>query len=285
MFELIGAAALIMAGWGIADFLNGVLSKNSGPYYTNFWGSVFIFLITLPVYLVFFYPKTISPGYWPTIAAYSLLVVGSFWSFLKALQAGKVSLIVPICSAYGILSMMLSMLFLRETLQPNQIAGIIISTAGLILVTINFAEIRRLKVNTEVAGLKYAILTFILWGIIFTFAAKIVKDTDWFTPFFFASFITIPVAFALMLLKERRIRLPDRRILPTYLLAAITGQGAFLTYAVSLSKFPSALLAPISAGYPALTVILAHYFLKERITMLQYFGTGLIIAGLIVAAA
>ncbi len=287
MFELIFLGLAIMLGWGIGDFIMAYLSKKgNSPYLINFWGSVVSLAVISVVYFSFFFPKTVNNGYWPVILIYVAAVVISFICFYKAMGVGKVSLISPITSSYGVLSMFLGLFFLRESLSKTQYLGILIATVGLLLTVLNFSELRKLKISSEVEGLKYAILTFVLWGVTFTLSAVLVKGNDWVTPFFFSSVISVPLSYAILRYNNKKnasVFLKGKH----FILAVIAGillQAGALFYTFSLKTFPSALIAPISAGYPAVIILLAHFFFKERITKIQYAGVGVILAGLVVAA-
>lgn len=286
MIELIFLGLAIMLAWGFGDFIMAYISKKgNSPFLLNFWGSVVSLAVVSVVYFAFFFPKTVSGIYWLIVFASSIVVVLSFICFYKAVAVGKVSLISPITSSYGILSMFLGLFFLKESLSRTQYIGIFISTIGLLLAVLNISELRRLKISSQVEGLKYAVFTFVLWGINFTLSAVLVKGADWVTPFFFSSIFSVPLSYAILRRAEGKMSLGLKR--ETFLLFFVAGillQAGALVFTFSLNSFPSALLAPISAGYPAVIIILAHFFFRERIAGIQYAGVVLILAGLAVAA-
>ncbi len=288
MFELFGIAFVIMLGWGVGDFIIAALSKKLNLYRVNFWVGIFVFMMWAVAYFAFFFPRTVPLAYWWLIAVYGALSICSSLFFLKAMQVGKISLVSPISSSYGILAMALGLLFLNESLKNTQFLGIFIASIGLVLSMLNLQQLRRLKFESEVKGLRYALGALVLWGILFTVNAKIVRTIDWVTPFFFGGLIILPVSFFIMRHKREgkkgEFSIPDKRQIPLFVLSAVLIQGAFFLYLHSLNSFPSALLAPISAGYPAVTILLAHYFFKERMEKVQYIGVALILLGLVVAA-
>lgn len=288
MLELIFVALLILLGWGVEDFFIAALAKKANPYLVNFWNSFIAATLLAAVYFVFFFPRTVPKGDWWLVAVYAAVVIAAFLSFLKALKAGKVSLISPITSSYGILAMLLSLVFLNEVLKLTQYIGIFLATAGLLLAIADFSGLKMLRLKSEVKGLKYAAIAFVAWGIAFTVAARFVRDVDWITPFFFTSIITVPAAFfiAFRYGKVRKFRdlLIGKKQFALLILGSVFLEAAWLFYLFSLRRFPSALLAPISAAYPALTILLAHFFFKERMAKIQYAGVGMILAGLVVAA-
>ncbi len=284
MLELIFIALLIMLGWGIGDFVIAHSSKKSNPFFVNFWISPVQFVLMATVYFVLFFPKLLPAKMWPVMVAYSVIHTIAFLAFLKALQVGKVSLVSPIASGYGILAMALSLAFLRESLKATQYAGILITTAGLLLSIINFSELKKLRLRSQVKGLKYALIAFVAWGVAFVLTAFVVREVDWVTPFFFSAFISVPLAFFLMARNVKGSLIPKKGMLISLAFASVLLLGSWFLYTFSVRTFPSALLAPISAAYPAVTILLAHFFFKERMANIQYAGVGMILAGLVVAA-
>ncbi len=287
MFELIFFALFIMLGWGVGDFILAYLSKKGiCPYLLNLWGSIISLALISVVYFAFFFPTTIKTADLPLILLYVFAVVAAFIFFYKAFAVGKASLISPITSSYGILSMFFGLVFLKESLTKIQYIGIIISFVGLLLAVINLSELKKLRIKSEVEGLKYAVATFILWGFTFTLSAVLTKSNDWVTPFFYSSILAVPLSFIIFRRNSSNgnsVSISGKYIL-LMVVAGMLLQAGALAYTYSVRSFPSALLAPISAGYPAVIILLAHFFFKERISIVQYVGVSLIIAGLVVAA-
>lgn len=284
MLELIFIALTIMAVWGSGDFILAILSKKYNPYFIAVWTAVSQMLMLAVIYFLFLYPASVPKDYWWMLIVIPFLSVAAFISFLKGFEVGHVSLITAVSSSYGVLAMVLSFIFLNVILKHTQYLGIAVSTAGLFLATVNLSELKNLKLKSEVKGLKFAAIAFICWGIMFTMFDKLVAASDYLTPFFFYT----PIVTALNVLLWKKMKSGKKPFgLKTILIVSAVSiflQAAFLLYTFSLKTFPSALLAPISAAYPAVTIFLSHVFLKERMTLTQYFGTVLILAGLIVAS-
>ena len=54
-----------------------------------------------------------------------------------------------------------------------------------------------------------------------------------------------------------------------------------MSYGAGISMEYTAIIAPITAAFPAVTVILARIFLKEHVEINQKIGIGTVIMGLI----
>lgn len=285
MLELVFSVLLIILGWGFGDFLLATVAKKlNNPFQTAFWSGIVTIAFTASAYFFLFFPKMFPVELLWMLVVYAALVVSSFICFNRACSEGKISLVIPIASSYGVFAMVMSMIIFHESLTFVQLSGIIMATFGLVIATISFDDVKRLKLGTRVKGLKYAVLTFVLWGLLFLLASPLVKAVDWVTPFFFAGFLTLPVLFLLMKRSIGRFYIPPKKWLLLLLASSVMGQTAFFIYAYSLKAFPTALLAPLSAGYPVITLLLAHFFHRERLEKIQYLGVALIVAGVIVAA-
>jgi len=65
------------------------------------------------------------------------------------------------------------------------------------------------------------------------------------------------------------------------LLAGFTGGGGTLIVYYLLKKYSGSIIIPLTSIYPAFSVLLMIFFLKERLTLLQGMGIILAIAGVI----
>jgi uncharacterized membrane protein len=87
-----------------------------------------------------------------------------------------------------------------------------------------------------------------------------------------ALLLWIPVV---LVLSRFRIRVPSIRILLIILAASVL----FQLFYYSLSRGQVSLTGTVIAIYPMITIILSHLFLGERLSPLQYFSVGFILAG------
>jgi transporter family protein len=66
------------------------------------------------------------------------------------------------------------------------------------------------------------------------------------------------------------------------ILAAALAIGGLVALNIALSNGQASKVVPITAAYPAVTLLLAAAVLSERVTLAQWGGTALIIAGVLV---
>lgn len=127
-----------MLGWGLAWFLVVVPTRNLDWFLPAF---IFrIFLVVLLALIITYQKRAFLPKSAPFPFA-SLLVIGSFdmlafMSLSIGLSRSNSSILAPIASANTIVVIGLAVLFLKEKLKFNQIAGIIGILIGIILISL-----------------------------------------------------------------------------------------------------------------------------------------------------
>jgi len=136
-------------------------------------------------------------------------------------------------------------------------------------------------------GVSFGLLSGIFWGLGLTISAYIFSIFTDLSPFVVAAahdFLSIFILLAFLLVKEGKVRLSiflnirNVSVIIGALLAGPIGMQANL-YAVKY--IGSSLASSVSAIYPAISVLLAFFFLKHKISKNTVFGIVLIIAGII----
>ena len=133
----------------------------------------------------------------------------------------------------------------------------------------------------------FGLLSGIFWGLGLTISAYIFSIFTDLSPFVVAAahdFLSIFILLAFLLVKEGKVRLSiflnirNVSVIIGALLAGPIGMQANL-YAVKY--IGSSLASSVSAIYPAISVLLAFFFLKHKISKNTVFGIVLIIGGII----
>ena len=136
-------------------------------------------------------------------------------------------------------------------------------------------------------GVSFGLISGIFWGLGLTISAYIFSIFTDLSPFVVAAahdFLSIFILLGYLLVKEGKVRfsiflnIRNVSVIVGALLAGPIGMQANL-YAVKY--IGSSLASSVSAIYPAVSVILAFFFLKHKVSKNTVFGILLIIAGII----
>ncbi len=87
-----------------------------------------------------------------------------YYFFLKALQRGKVGVLVPVGRLSTVVTISLSILFLHEVLSNHQILALVIIILGAVFITINMKEVKQSLLLHKSSGIPLALFCALLWG-------------------------------------------------------------------------------------------------------------------------
>ena len=269
-----------MVGWGVADILIKLSVERIGVAKTVFFTQI-ISLLPVSIYATFFMG-------WPLISRQVLLLavlmgffnVLSCLAFFKGLQVGKVSLISPIGAAWGALLAILGVVLLKEQLTSLQSVGITLTVVGVILASTNL-KMSAGRGERLIAGVEYALLALFGWAATFLLMKFIVEDLG---PIITLLLLRLTGAlFVVPFFKSKSAprRFSWRHMTLLLVALALLDSVAYIAYNFGVSGGYVSIVGPIAASYPAITVILARIFFKERTVLNQGFGIASILAGLI----
>lgn len=259
-------------GWAIGDVFATIASRRIGGYSTTFWYIVFqIPLFGLPA--LFFLDKLQNLTLTILLLNTALGIIGTIGliAFYEGLRTGNPSLVGTISSSFAALTVILSIIFLNESVTTNQASAIFVIFFGLILSALDFREFKRGKIVGNV-GVVLALVAMFCWAIYFTFIKIPIREIGWAWSSMFAlsSLVIVP-----LFMKIRRIKLTA----PTYKGAlfsviansVLLGIGT-LSFYIGIERGLTAIVAPIAGSYPTLFVFLSSIFFKEPITKQQIAG-------------
>ena len=123
----------------------------------------------------------------------------------------------------------------------------------------------------------------ILWGVYFYILCIASKSTDS-TNLFIFSWISIAVFFTIFAFLKNGMthfgELSKQKLVPIYIAGNILFLFAWIVMNYALTRENISILTPLSSLYPAITVVLAAIFFKEKLVLNQKFGIITILAGI-----
>ncbi|MBS1266074.1 MAG: hypothetical protein MAG795_00039 [Candidatus Woesearchaeota archaeon] len=276
MIEAVMFGLIAMLFWGFSDFFSAIVAKHIDCYKNLFWSQLIGIAIMLlyPIFLGFAIPSPKSVLF-IIIAALANVVALIF--FYTGLSKGMVSIISPISSGWPIVTVMLSLIFFKETLQMYQIIGILLVIFGTIIISI-----KKLKKNKITKGAEYGLVAMICWGISLFVISQLSQELGWYFPVFYSKITALILISVYVIITGRKLLFKEKQSITPLMLSGILMSIAFVSYGYGVTKGYTSIVAPVSAAYTGITVILARIFLKEKLKKTQFVGIAMILVALII---
>jgi drug/metabolite transporter (DMT)-like permease len=208
-------------------------------------------------------PGTADARFVLSAVAAGILGAVGYLSFFAGMRLGSVGLVGTIAAAAPVLTVVLSVLFLEETLGALQILGIVLTVACVLLLT---AEPGRGRVPRRVAVV-LSLGSFLVWGL-WAFLVKasvgVLGEGDLFL-YLASGYLGVSVVAAIRWRKEAAPRDPPSR--PTWAVGFfvfLSGSIAAIVLAAAYDAGPAALVAPVTGTYPVVATLGAWAILRER---------------------
>ncbi|MEM2890433.1 MAG: DMT family transporter [Candidatus Hadarchaeum sp.] len=265
--------------WGIADFLVVKVVRSVSVFRAFLWGevvSLFFYFLTL---LFFFELPPISGFLLGTIFGCSFLHITAYLALYKSLQVGQVSVVTPISASWVVLTVILCLVFLNETLTGAKFAGVALVICAVVLVSFKWRDMLKLRQMNLAAGVSYALLALFAFGVQYAIVDYLVSELSWFLPIFFIKFFSLPLLLIYSSTSGRNVSFP--KIAATFIiLIGLLEFLAFLGYGLGVNSEYTAIVAPITASSPIVTIALAKIFFKEAVDINQRIGIASFLLGL-----
>lgn len=271
---------ITMLGWGISDFFIAKAVRKTGVIKTALWSQTIglaLFFIAFP----FFYKKFfLSVADIIVLLIAALFMVIAYLAFYKGLHVGRISVVGPVSASAASVTVILSIIFLNETLTLLQAIGVSLAILGAILVSFKFDDLSKLRIKKIAIGAKYGLIAMIGWGLAFVLIDVSVSNFGWFLPLFFIK--TLGVVYMLIYFRatQKSFNFPKDSALFVFIIGILEAV-AFLSYGVGVNHENTALVAPIAFAAPAITIILARIFFKEILELNQKIGVVAVLIGLV----
>ena len=278
-------ALMAMVCWGVADYSARTATIQLGSAIRT---SFYVHVIGLFVPMVILIYRIIA-GYYSDIDFVFLLTGGSLVGFLftlnyvlyyRGLSTGSVSVVTAVASAFAVVAVIFSAIFLGENFSFLQFSLVVIITLGIALTSFKDASI-----SGSSTGLKYAIACMFITGLAVCVLKPLVEVFGpilaIIVPMFVSSLLTgiwaIKMAVPLKLSYELGIK-------NVFIAGGLDSLG-FICIAVGFVLAPVFIVSPISAGSPIVTIVLARVLIAERVSSIQTAGILVTVGGVIILAA
>lgn len=272
------AAALC---WGLADYSAAVASRAIGSSRVVL-GFHLIATAMLAV-------AALATGALDGLAATDLLqfvwigALGalSYRTFYRALEIGPISIVSPVVSAYAVVSVVLAVIVLGESLGPAQIAAIAVVMLGTLLASADLRQVHAIE-RRQATGLVLALVTVVAIGVVLFANAYYSIELGWLVPIFLTRAFTTAFLLGLSLRSRRRL-LQERspRVLALVAGLAVLDTVGFAAFNIGAERADTSIVSAASAPYALIPILGGVLLMHERPAPVQWLGVAAVIGGVV----
>jgi drug/metabolite transporter (DMT)-like permease len=274
MFGLIAALC-----WGVADFCTTQVTRRIGVTRTILFFESVALLATVILLLAWPGAPTASVGIWLRMGAIGLLNLVGTAVLYRAFMIGTLALVAPIAAGYAVVTALLALLTgERPALLP--LGGALLLVTGVIVI----ASAQPVTSKVTLAGVPEALASILIFGVFFWSLQFVTSELGVLWPVLVLRLMK--TSGALLVLGRRRTA-PGRLTPGTaalVLTAALAGTAAFAAYNLGISTAYTSIVTAVASLSTVVTVLLARSILHERLSRGQWFGAGVILAGVLLVS-
>jgi drug/metabolite transporter (DMT)-like permease len=300
--------------WGVADFCARGSARTGGTFLTLFYVEILatlgMLLLGLPLGLISF--AGAAPGMVALAVVINLAILGGAALLYRAFAIGTLSIVSPVAASFAAVTALLSLLT-GERAHAPQLLGIALTVAGVTLAstvptsTTDGAEAHEAKATMPAArprglapGLVEALGAMLVFGVCYWALRYPVAQLGGVTTVFIAKVADMVVVllialagWALYRLRMRGSKPRTRESAPWYVIrrpapsfwrwavaVAVLDTAANVAYNLGITISLTAVVSVISSLFSAVTVLLAWFFLRERLARWQWAGVAAILVGI-----
>lgn len=274
-----------MFGWGIYDFLGGVFSKQIGSFKSLFWsqlaGLVSILLLALALNT-----ETNIPLLALILSPLAAIVYSAgYLFFFKGFEKGNVSIVAATMNLWAVFTMVFAFVFMGQRLTSTQTIGVLMIISGATVASIDWGRLRTQRLQLSL-GVKEAIFGAFFFGIFWNISEIISEEIGWLlTTLLVKSGIAIfLLIFSFAVKQEVGLTNSATKTKQVILLMGMIEVGAVALVNYGLTIGDAILITPIASALSIVTITLAVFFLKDKISRLQGLGVLTAIVGIIATA-
>jgi drug/metabolite transporter (DMT)-like permease len=263
--SILGLGAAL--AWGGSDFAGGLSAKR-----TSVW---WVVLLSQAVGLLFLIFLTIL--YDKSLPLMRDLLLGALAGFIgefglimlyQGLATGRMGVVAPLSAILSALLPACVGMFIAGMPIPTQLAGNCLALPAVWLVSTG-SEHGRAKTSELLLGLGAGLAFGIYFILIAQFSSRAI-----YWPLT-AARLTSLIVMLLLVMTFKPIPRPALRNLPLITMAGILDSTGNIFFALATRTGRLDVAAVLSSLYPAVTILLAYFLLKERLVLKQWVGVGL----------
>ncbi|GII62024.1 multidrug transporter [Sphaerisporangium krabiense] len=271
-------ATICAVVYGMADFFGGLATRRSRVLAVVLVSQIAGLLFVLP--LLPLLPGAPSLGGLAWGMGAGLCGGLALIFFYRALAGGVMSVVAPTTATMSVALPVLVGLTMGERPEPLALGGVALALGAVILVG---RDSTTAGARMAFGPVVQALAAGAGFGAFFVLLKQVPEGTGMW-PLFGARLASVTLVGALALLTGRTLR-PGRGSLPTIVTAGVLDMAANVLYLLAAQRGLLVVVAVLVSLYPASTLVLARWVLKERLNAVQASGIGLALGAIALIAA
>jgi drug/metabolite transporter (DMT)-like permease len=224
-----------------------------------------------------------------------LIGAGAYLAYFTGLQFGPIAVVSGMVSAFGGLTVVLSVVFRGESLSSLQAFGAVVATVGVLLTALAFDGGLR-ATRFAGPGVVFALVALVLFSLMAITTDVALETMSWIQIYTIARVVNASIGTVVLLVLARRAgsalghrpeggpTWSNPRIVGALVLAGTLDVVGLIAFAIGLETAPTWMVGLAASFGPAVTIMVAVAFLGERLRPVQWFGLLGILTGMICIA-
>jgi drug/metabolite transporter (DMT)-like permease len=284
------AGLAAMFGWGFADFFAKKTVDQVGSIVSLVWAHLFgtLLLTFLFLYKSAFLGQQImlpSDGStWGLLLFFGALQAVVYLLAYEGFGKGQLSVLNPVFASYAGLAALVSIVVFGEKIDVRLFTALIVIFVGILLLNVDSKSLLLKRISlTHTPGLKEVGLAALFAAFWQLYWDKFLGGQDWITyTVLMYGFMTL-TAFVFAKIKNIKLAVKKSGLWKFFILIGLCEVVAYLALSLGFSSTPYTSVVILLAGSFSLpTMILAHFFLNEKVAIIQRVGSIIIVAGVII---
>ncbi len=238
-----------------------------------------VFVIGIVYFAVFRDPASSYPmETWLLAGVTAVLSGAGYVAFYESIKRGKVSIVGTIIGAYAPWTVLLALVFLKEPMSPAEGIGVALVVGAMLLFTYSGENGGR---KTELLGLAFALIAFFFFGTSAALAKGVMTDIGP-TNFIGVYALVCPALYSVYWLTTQRgkFEMPKSNKLILEMSTLFFALGG-IAYYLAIQSGNVSIVTPVTNIYPLVTIAVAKFRLKEKLTLRQYGALAMLIISIL----
>lgn len=281
--------------WGTLDVITALGSRVIGSLRVT----AGMQSVTAVLFLVIFVATGATIPTEPASIALAVLLgligAGAYLSYFTGLQFGPIAVVSGMVSAFGGLTVVLSVVIRGESLNPLQAFGAGVATVGVLLTALAFDGGLR-ATRFAGPGVVFALVALVLFSLMAITTDVALETMSWIQIYTIARVVNASIGTVVLLVLARRAgsalghrpeggpTWSNPRIVGALVLVGVLDVVGLVAFAIGLETAPTWMVGLAASFGPAVTIVVAVAFLGERLRPVQWFGLLGILTGMVCIA-